>query len=200
MPYLQVLVFIIISVTIAVGQVRVLHSKLEEALTNNSNYLFDFQRSLLNPTEKYCYNINLCVEVGEITKSSNLRYNVNVHAVQNCTTSDSDCICTQGNWISDPLMYEFCPYGDDISRQILGEYTPFVLLEVDPLFYFLNLSTLFFQDLSMADSIMQFNRGYPILSLELYVDQLDDLPSKRDLSEAAFILFSWVSACYCCST
>ena len=172
------------------NNVKFLHRKLEEALTKNSTLLFQLQKLFIfNPTPKTCYDAEVIIEVRTLNS-------VAQSVFRKCTYSNYEC--EYGNWTAGSDYYGICPGGHgefQTSLLLLGYQTTSLLRAFDPLFYYM-ITT--FSNVNRK--IVISNRCHtfqyiqvPDITLKLFIDTLDILPSYYELSEAEMIFLSLVS-------
>ena len=193
---------------------EVLHSKLEDALTGNSTYIFQLQKLFLfSTTKKPCYSAEVGIEVGE--------FNVNMSELDNSPFYKKECfplivndsyVCTEFRyWTTEPHYYFICPKGPDefqTSNVLLGDYTPSLLQSLDPLFYtmieqllsafsIIQEDSIRFGDCKYTQSQSQHFDYTADISLTLFVDELDIVPQYEEIDKAVLRLLSLVSyLCY----
>ena len=167
------------------NNVQVLCRKLEEALTKNSELLLYLRKVLLfNPTTKTCLNAEVIIEVGKLNDTTHTPF---------CKCADFECVdffCEYGNWTY-AGFYTICPAGTGELQTLLLSYqmTTF-LLEFDPLLY--SMITIF----SNINRNNRFNYHYytdPDITLSFFIDTLDILPGRYELSEVTATFLSLVS-------
>ena len=177
--------------------------KLEDALIENSTYLFQLQEMFFLQSEsikKKCHGVGVRIDVGELTFDLDSIYQY--YPFYDCTDPFNEVPGCSGNWTTGLNYYYVCPDGPDefqTSQILLGYYTPFLLRAFDPLIYFMiTLSPGLSAQPKFSEKDCSTYLDEVEISLMLYVDKLDLLPTRHydDIQRAEIALLSLVSAAY----
>ena len=178
------------------NNVQLIYRKLEEALTQNSTLLFQLQKLFLfNRKPKSCYNAKVIVEVGTLNRTAR---RTGFHKCTNYRNYE----CEYGNWTSGYNNYIICPEGLgelESSQLLLGYQTTSLLQSFDPLFYYMITAPFIIDSNVNINSDRSgcgkygLNEPVPDITLKLFLDTIDILPLREELSEAEMILLSLVS-------
>ena len=138
---------------------------------------------------KTCYDAEVIIEVGTLNGTADSVFH-------KCMYSNHEC--EHGNWTTGSDYYTICPNGLgklQTSQLLLGYQTTSMLLAFDPLFYYM-ITT--FSNVNRKIIVsnkcptLQYMPATDI-TLKLFIDTVDIVPSYNQLREAELILLSLVS-------